>query len=121
MKALLKLCVVLLLLLFVLTACSLYNEINVRWNIDSLTLNPTYARVGYTVWNQGKYDLTGVNLEIGVYATAPVAGYLSAWTTPDFSLAQNESHSSYIDINTAGYIVTTTTAVLGVDMDKPNK
>lgn len=119
MKTALKLCIVVLLLLFALTACDLYNGINVGWNIDYVTAGPL-VQVGYTVWNQGMYDLTGVNLEIGVEVNLPPLAYISAWTTPDFNLAQNETRSGSITINATGYTITGVAAVLGVDMDSPN-
>ena len=122
MKTALKLCVVVLLLLFVLTACDLYNGINVGWSINTFGGSASLAHVTYTVQNLGKYDLTGVNLEIGAYVASTFTGYISAWTTPDFNLAQNEIKSGSIDIDISPYSVAFVTgaAVLGVDMDKPN-
>jgi hypothetical protein len=119
MKALMKLCAVLLFLLFVLTACDLYNQINLGWTIDAVNVSSYNAHVDYTVWNHGKYDLTGVNLEIGVYATPTTIGYISAWTLPDFSLAQNDTRSGGIDINIYPNTASSGAAVLAVDMDNP--
>ena len=121
MKTPFKLCVVSVLLLFVLTACELFNQINVAWSITSFGWSPSHAHVNYQVWNQGKYDLTGVNLEIGAYLS-PLGDYVSAWTTPDFDLAQGELRSGVIDIYIGpsyGALDITGAAVLGVDMDKP--
>ena len=120
MKTLTKLCVVLLLLLIVLTACDLYNQVNVGRSMDAVIWSSPTAQVHYTVWNQGKYDLTGVNLKIGVDVGTPIFGYVSAWTTPDFDLAKNETRSGDIYINIPSGVPTTApAAVLAVDMDNP--
>lgn len=115
MKPILKLCGVVIVLLFVLTACNL-NQISVRWTIDFTgPVNP--IQVDYTVWNDGAYDLTGVNLEIGIYSTS-LGDYISAWT-PEFSLDQNQIKTGTYFLNIGLETVTGEATVLGVDMDNP--
>jgi len=117
MKPILKLCGVLFVLLFVLTACKL-DQISVRWTIDGFVVGPPTVQVDYTVWNDGAYDLTGVNLEFGIYSTA-LTDWISAWT-PDFSLDQHQTKTGtfFFNIGLAA-AVTGDPQVLGVDMDNP--
>ena len=120
MKARIKIGIVVMALLFVLTTCNLFDQINIRWSTGAVSITPGYINIDYTVWNQGKFDLTGVNLEIGVFATPVTNDWISAWTLPDFSLAQGQTRTGTISIfvgSNTGYLEV---AVLGVDMDKPN-
>lgn|GEM_PF-5534947 len=120
MKTLLKLGCVLVILLFALTACNLYQAINVGWTIVSYTAG-SIITVTYDVWNAGKYDLTGVNLHFSVYASAGVVGYYDAWT-PDFSLNKDQyitGDTFTMDISPGALGLTGYVEVIGVDMDKP--
>ena len=115
MKNLIKISLLVLAVLTALAGCDLYNAINVAWNIDSYSPNvpPGWTTVFYTVQNQGKIDLTGVNLEIGV----DIGGsYVTGWT-PDFDLRQNQILHGSLSILTGPIAVGAT--VLGVDMDDP--
>jgi hypothetical protein len=115
MKNLLKVSALVVLVLALLAGCELFNAINVAWNVDSYSYDVPSGRttVFYTVQNQGKIDLTGVNLEIGV----EVGGlYITGWT-PDFTLSQNQiRHGSFAILTGPGAVGAT---VLGVDMDDP--
>jgi hypothetical protein len=116
-KAFLRVGILLSALLFALTACNLFNQVNVGWRIDRVDQAGSLATVAYTAWNDGKYDLTGVNLKIGVYAT-PLGDYVSGWTMPDITLNQNETKSGSIVID-VGLNTASGAAVLAVDMDNP--
>ncbi len=88
MRKLIALSMVLVGILLVVTGCELFNGINLTWNIDSLAYHSPYTRVAYTVRNLGKYDLAGVNLEIGVDVNGNETYPVSAWT-PYFSTGQD--------------------------------
>jgi hypothetical protein len=121
MKKLLKLGFVLVILLVVLAACPLFQQINVGWHIDYWggTSSSSILTVDYTVRNLGKYDLTGVNLKIAAYVPS-AGGYIYDWT-PDFDLSQNEVDSDSFDIDIFPYHLPDVdwVEVLGVDMDNP--
>jgi hypothetical protein len=124
MKTLAKIGVVVIVVLFALTACNLFDQINIRWDITGYGLSGSLATVSYNVWNDGKFDLTGVNLEVAAYVS-PAGVYKSAWTLPDFSLAQKEMKSGSYSFSISPYSSAfgdsvTGAAILGVDMDKPN-
>jgi len=102
-------------LLAAAAGCELYTGINVGWNVDSVAPNGGTARVAYTVQNLGQYDLTGVNLQIGVDTNAGF--YYTAWTS-DFSLAKGQVVHRTIDVPTNGLPPVGAT-VLAIDMDKP--
>ena len=115
MKNLIKVSLLVLAVLTAFAGCDLYNAINVAWNIDNFSYNALNGQttVIYTVQNQGKIDLTGVNLKIGV----DVGGaYASGWT-PDFSLSQNQilqgSLNVFTGVNPFG------ATVLSIDMNNP--
>ena len=114
MKNLIKISLLVLAVLTALAGCELYNAINVAWNIDSYSNTPPgWTTVVYTVQNQGRIDLTGVNLEIGV----DIGGsYVTGWT-PDFDLRQNQILHGSLAILTGGGGIGAT--VLGIDMDDP--
>jgi len=122
MKSVLKLCVVVVVLLFVLTACNL-NQISVGWVVNGLSYAGNFVFViNYDVWNVGKYDLDGVKLHFSI-SLSGVAGTFEA-VTPEFSLSKNE----YIAGNTLAVSLppyTTVVAgdfaeVVGVDMARPS-
>jgi hypothetical protein len=102
-----------------LAGCQLYNAISVGWNIDGVTYNGLtgMTRVAYSVQNVGKIDLTGVNLRIGVDVNNDLTYPVRAWTM-DFSLNQNQTIHSSIDIYT-GILPIGWATVLSVDMDNP--
>jgi hypothetical protein len=119
MKAFVKLGVLLLSLLFLLTACDLFNQVNIGWRIDSYSaVVANNVTVSYTVWNDGQYDLDGVNLKVGVWMNLP-GEYVSDWTMPDFSLGKGETKSGSIVIYVGGDTGPSGAAVLAVDMDNP--
>jgi hypothetical protein len=118
MKRLFRISFVSLALLVALTACDLYNAINLSWNIDGVAwLGNGYTRVTYTVQNLGKYDLTGVNLKIGVDVNGNLTYPISGWTEP-FSLLQNQTRYGSLDIYTGSAPFGWAT-VLSVDVDNP--
>jgi hypothetical protein len=118
MKTLLKLGAVVIVLLLALTACT-YNELSVQWSITSWTIGntTTFTTITYDVWNDGKYDLTGINLLFSVYSPS---GYLYV-KTPNFSLSQGQAITAQIVVNVAPDLASQVSAVeiVGVDMDKP--
>ena len=115
MKTVLKFGIVALALLVALSACTL-SDINVGWNINYWTVVGPNVVVNYTAYNMGKYDLTGVNLEVAV--EVPPGVYISA-KTPNFSLAQGQYYTSNITIFIAPASSVTSATVLSVGMDKP--
>jgi hypothetical protein len=117
MKTLTKLFGVVIVLLLVLTACKL-DQMSVRWSIDTFVIAPPTVQVDYTVWNDGAYDLTGVNLEFGIYSTSLV-DWISDWT-PEFSLDQSQTKTGTFFLNIGVETVSGDPQVLGVDMDKPS-
>jgi hypothetical protein len=119
MKAFIKLGVIALCLLLALGACDLYTGINVGWTANVVSVSSSYATVNYTATNSGQYDLTGVNLQIGVYGTQ-FSGYISDWTSPGFSLAKGQTTSGSIVIDIFPYTMADGAKVLAVDMDKPS-
>jgi hypothetical protein len=117
MSRLFRLSVVLASLLVALTGCELFNGINLAWSIESVTPSVSSAHVTYTVRNLGKYDLTGVNLEIGVDVHGDGTYPRSAWT-PDFSIGQGQVLYGSLDVYTGTPPIGWAT-VISVDMDKP--
>ena len=118
MKSFLRIAVVVSIVLVAVAGCELYQAVNVGWIIDSMGPNGTSTRVTYTVWNQGKLDLTGVNLKIGVDVLGNGTYPATQWT-PDFSMHENEVLHGSIDVNTGGAIVMGGATVLAIDMDNP--
>ncbi len=123
MKPVLKLCVVVIVSMLALTTCVL-DQIAVRWDVTGFGLSGSLATVFFDVWNDGKYDLKGVNLEVAAYVQ-PAGVYVSAWSAPDFSLAQGELKSGSFTFSISPYAAglgdsVTGAAILGVDMDKPS-
>jgi hypothetical protein len=116
-KGMFKLAIVLSVLLVAATGCDLYQAINIGWSINGLTPIGGFTRVSYTVQNLGKYDLTGVNLKIGVDVLGN-GTYPAAQWTPDFSISQGQVLYGSIDIVTGGAPLGGA-MVLGVDMDNP--
>ena len=114
MKTLLKLGAVVIVLVSTFMACT-FDQISVRWSVDSTIVAGSNVTVDYTVWNDGKYDLTGVNLEIGINSTV---GIISYWT-PDFSLDRGETKYGTFFFNTGLATSIPPAEILGVDMDKP--
>jgi hypothetical protein len=94
--------------------CQLYTGINITWTIDTYQQIGTTTRVTYTVQNLGQFDLTGVNLEIGVDNGS---FYQTAWTA-DFSLSKNQVVHGTLDILT-GNITPVGVTVFSIDMNKP--
>ena len=120
MKNLVRYFIVLAALFVALSGCQLFNGINLAWNIDTVTAYgtiPPYTHVTYTVRNQGKVDLTGVNLQVGVDVYGNGTYPASAWT-PDFSINQGQTLYGSIDVLTPTPSVGWAT-VISVDMDKP--
>ncbi|HYW84050.1 MAG TPA: hypothetical protein VFB30_12375 [Spirochaetia bacterium] len=118
MKTLLKLGAVVIVLLSVLTACNL-NQISVQWAITSVATSGSFYTINYDIWNDGKYDLKGVNLTFSVHSPS---GYLYV-KSPDFSLAQGETISgNQITVNVAPDLASQVdlVEVVGVNMDKPD-
>ena len=114
MKTLLKLGAVVIVLLLVLTACT-YDQISVRWSVDATFVAGSIVTVDYTVWNDGKYDLTGVNLEIGIDSNV---GIISYWT-PNFTLNQGDVLQGTFSFSIGSATPIGLGLILGVDMDKP--
>jgi len=114
MKRRIALSILAVALLAFAVGCDLYTGISVTWTIDTYQQIGTITRVTYTVQNVGQYDLTGVNLEIGVDNGLY---YQTAWTA-DFSLSKNQVLHGTLDIVT-GAITPVGVTVFGVDMDKP--
>jgi len=103
-------------LLVAAAGCELYTGITLNWSVDTYSPNGSPVHVTYTVRNSGQYDLTGVNLEIGVDTNT---GYYYSQWTPSFSIAKGEVRHASIDIPTdAGTVYGA--AVLSVDMDSPS-
>jgi len=102
-------------LLTLAVGCELYTGISVNWNVDTYTAAGTPVHVTYSTQNVGQYDLSGVNLQVGVDTGAGY--YYTAWT-PDFSLNKGEIRHSSIDVVTNGAPVVAVT-ILAVDMNKP--
>ena len=117
MKKRIALCVLALALLAAAVGCDLYTGITVSWSVDTYTATPTSpVHVTYTVQNVGQYDLTGVNLQIGV--DTGTGYYYTAWTS-GFSLNKGEVRHGSIDIVTNA-LPAVGAAVLAVDMDSPS-
>jgi hypothetical protein len=114
MKTLVKLGAVLMVLLLALAACT-FDQISVRWSVDNTVGPGPIITVDYTVWNDGKYDLTGVNLEIGIDSSV---GIISYWT-PDFSLDRGETKYGTFSFSIGSATPVGVGLILGVDMDKP--
>ena len=119
-KKLLGVVAVLATVLLIVSGCDLYMGINVTWKITGVMWpGGSYTHVTYSVQNLGKYDLTGVNLEIGVDVNGDGTYPCRAWT-PDFSINQNQILYGSLDVptglgvNPAGWATVTS-----VDMDKP--
>lgn len=106
-------------LLAAVAGCELYQGINLGWNVTAVTpITANVYRVSYTVQNPGKYDLHGVNLQIGLDIYGNGSYYVAGWT-PDFTINQGQVLYGTLDIFT-----TVTPAggasVLSVDMDSPS-
>ena len=120
MKNLFRFSIILAVLAIGLSGCQLYNAINLAWSIDTVTSYgtlPPYTHVTYHVRNMGKYDLTGVNLQVGVDVYSNGTYPASAWT-PDFNINQGQTLYGSIDILTP-VVATGWATVISVDMDKP--
>jgi hypothetical protein len=115
MKRRIALSVFALALLAFAVGCDLYTGISVNWNIDTYSSPGSPVHVTYTVQNVGQYDLTGVNLQIGVDTGAGF--YYTAWTSGT-SLNKGDIRHGSIDLLTNGNPVVGVT-VLAVDMDNP--
>ncbi len=116
MKKRIALSILALGLLVAAVGCELYTGITLNWSVDTYSPSGTPVHVTYTVQNSGQYDLTGVNLEIGV---ATNTGYYYSQWSPSFSLNKGEIRSLSMDVPTNGASVTSA-AVLSVDMDSPS-
>ncbi len=122
MKAVLKVLVVALLVAFALTACSLYDQINVKCLVTGYTEGLSIVTANYSAENKGTFDLTGVNLEIGVYLNiSPHYVSFSEYTAPDFSLDTGEIKTGSVMIDISPYTLAdiSSVAVISVDMDNP--
>ncbi|HTZ51033.1 MAG TPA: hypothetical protein VMF68_05225 [Spirochaetia bacterium] len=109
-------------LLVAAAGCELYQQINLTWSITGVTpLGGNYYQVTYTVQNLGKYDLTGVNLQIGLDVNGNNTLYAADWT-PSFSIAQSQFLAGSINLYYTGSVYSTPyrAAVLSVDMDSPS-
>jgi hypothetical protein len=105
-------------LLAAVAGCELYQGINLAWNITSVGPGaPGCTRVSYAAQNMGKYDLKGVNLQIGVDLLGNDTYPVSSWTQ-DFNINQNQILYGSIDIPTPSTGIWAT--VLSVDMDSPS-
>jgi hypothetical protein len=116
MKAMAKLGALVLCVLVAFTACDLFTGITVQWTASVAPgASSSYAVINYTAYNSGLYDLTGVNLQISALSsTGAECG--RSWT-PSFSLAQGQSYSGSIGVNTTAQAWDAT--VIAIDMDKP--
>lgn len=115
MKKRIALSILAVALLAFAVGCDLYTGISVTWSVNSYSVSASPVHVTYTVHNVGQYDLTGVNLEIGVDTGAGF--YYTAWTA-DFSLAKGQTLTGSIDVPTNSALPLGAT-VLSIDMDKP--
>ena len=119
MKSIVKISVVLMILFLVVSACVL-DQISVGWAIGTLQVNgDKVLGIPYNIWNDGKYDLRGVNLTFAV--TSP-AGTLFV-KTPDFNLDRKEEIDNnvlLVNVSPDDDTQVTFVEVVGVDMDKPN-
>ena len=105
--------------LLAVIGCELYQGINLSWNVTGVSVLPgNFYRVSYVVVNPGKYDLHGVNLQIGLDVYGNGSFYVSAWT-PDFTINQNQTLYGTIDIYSA-VMPLGSASVLSVDMDSPS-
>jgi hypothetical protein len=123
MKPILKLSIVVVVLLFALTACNLFKTINVSWAINFYSEPDipadSFIDINYDVWNAGKYDLEGVKLHFSVHIAG--VGYYDAWT-PAVSLAEGQiSRNNVFTIDVFPYHLGNIDIleVVAVDMDKP--
>jgi len=106
-------------LLAAVAGCELYQGINLAWNITGVTALPgNFYRVSYSVQNPGKYDLHGVNLQIGLDIYGNGSYFVAAWT-PDFSIDQGQTLFGSIDIYSS-VVPAGGASVLSVDMDAPS-
>jgi hypothetical protein len=106
-------------LLAVLAGCDLYTGISLTWDITYVQyLGNGVTRVGYTVRNVGRYDLKGVNLEIGVDVNHNQTYSATGWTS-SFNLSQGQSITTSLDVVTLVDPTTGWATVLSVDMDNP--
>jgi hypothetical protein len=118
MRNAIKLGIAIIVLLVALTSCNLYQAINLDWGDAVISGNGSHTQVSYQVYNLGKYDLTGINLLIGLDTTGDGLWDYSAWTA-DFSLSQNSSTTQGVDFIGISYFASYNAYVLSVDMDKP--
>ena len=120
MKKLIKVSFLALAVLAALAGCELYNAINVAWSIDGWSYNAVTDQmsVTYTVQNMGKFDLTGVNLQIGVDVAGNGTYPNRAWT-PDFDLRQNQVKSGAVSVFVGSLPPLGGATVLSVDMNNP--
>lgn len=118
MKNIVKIAIVVSIVLAAFTGCELYQAVNVGWTIDGMSQNGTYTRVSYTVHNQGKLDLTGVNLKVGVDVLGNGTYPATAWT-PDFDISQNQYLYGTIDVPTGPVPALGGAMVLSIDMNNP--
>lgn len=106
-------------LLAAVAGCDLYQGINLAWNITGMTALPgSFYRVSYSVQNPGKYDLHGVNLQIGLDVYGNGSFYVAGWT-PDFTINQSQVLFGTIDIYSS-IVPVGGASVLSVDMDSPS-
>ena len=121
MKAMLKLCVAVVVLLLALTTCKL-DQISVQWAVNGWTTPPnpsTITTINYDIWNDGKYDLEGVNLLFSIHSAS---GYIYV-TSPDFNLRKGDLFTNnQLIVNVAPDFATTVdiVEVVGVNLDKPS-
>jgi hypothetical protein len=102
-----------------IVSCELYQGINLAWNVTGVTALPgSFYRVSYSVQNPGKYDLHGVNLEIGLDVYGDGSFFVAGWT-PDFTINQTQMLFGTIDIYSA-IAPAGGASVLSVDMDSPS-
>lgn len=118
MKNIVKIAIVFSIVLAAATGCELYQAVNVGWSINGMSQAGSFTRVSYTVRNQGKLDLTGVNLQVGVDVLGNGTYPATAWT-PDFSINKNQVLYGSIDVPTGPVPPLGGAMVLSVDMDNP--
>ena len=120
MKKRIALSILALGLLVAAVGCELYTGITLTWGVTGFSHDPLSGNttVSYWVQNRGQYDLTGVNLEIGI-DTSGNGTYTYTGVTPSFSIPQGQTLYGSIVIYT-GATPYYNAAVLMVDMDSPS-
>jgi hypothetical protein len=109
-----------LLSVFAMSGCSMWNQIWLNWTIDYVEQNGSFARVHYTVENVGEFDLTGINLTFGIDINGDgIIDHTGRGST--FELKENESDSRTDTVYIYSDLVTASTRaeVTSFDIDNP--